>query len=288
MEPLISIKIPTYNCSIYLVETINSILNQKHIDLDLLDIEVVDDCSTDNPELVTKDLGKGRVKFYKNAENLGAVRNFNICINRSRCNFIHILHGDDYLDELFYFEIFNVIRENPKAVMLTTRVNFINENNVILGQSAQFKEEIESFITSTPFQFAGVVFNVQKARELNSFDENLIHLNDRDLWLRLFNFSMTNCIHLNNILGYYRIFEGNDSSRLIRSGKNITDLQKFYNKNSEILGLSEGKIKRLIYKFYRKQLVKLTTRSEVFANFLVALSIIRWKKMFIWSLKDRF
>ena len=43
MNPLISVKIPTFNCAEYLIQTIISVLNQKDFDLDLLEIEVVDD-----------------------------------------------------------------------------------------------------------------------------------------------------------------------------------------------------------------------------------------------------
>ena len=43
-KPLVSIVTPTYNSEVFIEETIQSILNQSHINWELL---IVDDCSTD-------------------------------------------------------------------------------------------------------------------------------------------------------------------------------------------------------------------------------------------------
>src|ERR1700758_2683106 len=79
-RPLWSVMIPTYNCANYLRETLQSVLAQDP-GPDVMQIEVVDDCSTkDDPEGVVREIGQGRVQFYRQPKNGGVTRNFNTCI----------------------------------------------------------------------------------------------------------------------------------------------------------------------------------------------------------------
>jgi glycosyltransferase involved in cell wall biosynthesis len=94
-RPFWSVMIPTYNCAQYLRETLASVLAQDPGPEDM-EIEVVDDQSTrDDPEAVVRELARGRVRFFRQPQNRGAIRTFNTCIARSRGRWLHILHGDD-------------------------------------------------------------------------------------------------------------------------------------------------------------------------------------------------
>jgi glycosyltransferase involved in cell wall biosynthesis len=106
--------IPTYNCANYLRETLNSVLVQDP-GSELMQIEVVDDCSTlDDPEAVVKELGKGRVQFYRQPENVGYIKNFETCLQRSRGQLIHLLHGDDCVRDGFYRKMQGLFEEYPE------------------------------------------------------------------------------------------------------------------------------------------------------------------------------
>ncbi len=74
LRPIWSVMIPTYNCSIYLKQTIESVLNQDR-GINNMEIWVVDDCSIDNPEVVVEEFGKGRIKFFKQKQNVGQLNN---------------------------------------------------------------------------------------------------------------------------------------------------------------------------------------------------------------------
>ena len=76
--------IPTYNCANYLRETLTSVLAQDP-GAEIMQIEVIDDCSTkDDPQAVVEELGKGRVIFYRQPQNVGHTKNFETCLTRSR------------------------------------------------------------------------------------------------------------------------------------------------------------------------------------------------------------
>ena len=97
-RPLWSVMIPVYNSLPYLEQTIRSILAQDPGE-ELMQIEVVDDISKDGDvAALVERVGKGRVQFYQQPVNVGNVRNFETCINRARGHYVHLLHGDDYVE----------------------------------------------------------------------------------------------------------------------------------------------------------------------------------------------
>jgi len=276
MDKLISVKIPTYNCANYLVKTIESVLNQKDFNLELLDIEVIDDCSTkDNPKEIVDDFGQGRVSFYRQPKNVGAVNNFNTCIDRCNTKYLHVLHGDDFIEELFYAEIIRLINLNANANLLTTRSFFVNKYNEVFAYSDEIQNTSKvQFISNTPIQFAGTIIETNTIKLLNGFDTNLIHLNDRDMWLRILLFNERNWVHSNKILSNYRIFEENDTSKLVQTGENINDLYRYYIKNKNMLGLNQFTIKKLIFEFYINQNKKLQTYKAKIINLIVVIKLI--------------
>src|SRR4051794_18478975 len=89
-RPLWSVMIPTFNCAKYLRRCLESVLAQDP-GASRMEIEVIDDCSTkDDPAAVVQEVGKGRVRFHRNVPNQGVTRNFNICVERSSGQLVHI------------------------------------------------------------------------------------------------------------------------------------------------------------------------------------------------------
>lgn len=102
IRPTWSVMIPTYNGTKYLRETLQSILVQDP-GADEMQIEVIDDASTtDNPEKLVNDIGKGRISFFRQDNNKGQIKTWNNCIRRAQGHWIHILHQDDVVLPNFY------------------------------------------------------------------------------------------------------------------------------------------------------------------------------------------
>ncbi len=80
-------------------------------------------------EAIVKDIGKGRIEFFRQTENVGSLRNFETCINRSRGQLIHILHGDDMVKPGFYHEIENLFKKHPSIGAAFTGLTAIDEKN---------------------------------------------------------------------------------------------------------------------------------------------------------------
>jgi glycosyltransferase involved in cell wall biosynthesis len=224
----ISIKIPTYNCAKYLKETIESILGQQQIDLNLLEIEVVDDCSTlDNPEEIVAKFGKGRVTFFKQSQNVGAVRNFNTCIERCSADYLHILHGDDTVEPNFYQTFLSDIGNNEAFF---TQVNIIDENGIFkeLSQPLTGLSRVNDLYYGNAIRTPGVVVKRSVYDRIGRFDEELVHVADWEMWIRI----LANCTTYTNTtpIANYRDFPLNDTAKLTRTAENIRDFLRLHDK----------------------------------------------------------
>lgn len=130
-RPLWSVMIPVYNCSEFLVHTLTSVL-AENIPAEQMQIEVVDDASTDaDVRALVEKIGKGRVKYHRQQDNVGSLRNFETCLNRAQGKLVHILHGDDRVMVGFYNTIHSLFRAHPEAGAAFCRYQFIDERNML-------------------------------------------------------------------------------------------------------------------------------------------------------------
>ena len=100
-RPYWSVMIPAFNCAAYLEETLQSVLAQDQ-GAERMQIEVVDDASSEAIEPLVERIGKGRVGYFRQASNVGQVANFATCLTRARGEIVHLLHGDDLVLDGFY------------------------------------------------------------------------------------------------------------------------------------------------------------------------------------------
>lgn len=92
MPPKISVCIPTYNRPEYLSIAIQSALNQTYRDFELI---IIDDGSTPETASAVNTFHDSRIRFLRNEQNLGYVRNWNRCLVEARSEFVIFLLDDD-------------------------------------------------------------------------------------------------------------------------------------------------------------------------------------------------
>jgi glycosyltransferase involved in cell wall biosynthesis len=231
-RPLWSVMIPTYNCARYLRETLRSVLAQD-LGPDAMQIEVIDDCSTlDDPAAVVKEEGKGRVLFYRKQTNEGATKTFNTCIERSKGHLVHVLHGDDAVCPGYYSKISDVAALNPDVGLISARCFMIDEDSEISGVFQRVKmlevagNSVIPFLYTTPIVHAGVTVRREAYEKLGGYRLDLVHAADCEMFARIV--SAHSGIILTDVLAYYRIFEGNDTSRLRKTGENVRDVCRLH------------------------------------------------------------
>ncbi|MBL7950721.1 MAG: glycosyltransferase family 2 protein [Flavobacteriales bacterium] len=229
--PTWSVMIPTFNCASLLRRTLTGLLAQAP-SAEVMQIEVVDDHSTkDDPEAVVREVGQGRVSFYRHPANVGAIANFNSCIQRSRGALVHILHGDDLIGPGFYAKMDAMVHAHPGSAMYATRCFFIDEEDVITWVSPRLTVAEAGTHDATPMyyanqlQFAGVVIRRSFYEQHGGFLPELVHTADWEMWCRAM--SQGGCVTTSDVLASYRVFAANDTGRLMRTAENLRDRIRF-------------------------------------------------------------
>lgn len=89
---IVSIITPTYNCGIFIAETINSVLAQTYNNWEML---IVDDCSTDNTKEIVEQFKDSRIKYICLEHNSGAAVARNTALRMAQGRWIAFLDSDD-------------------------------------------------------------------------------------------------------------------------------------------------------------------------------------------------
>jgi glycosyltransferase involved in cell wall biosynthesis len=183
-KSLISVIIPTYNRECVIKNSIQSVLNQTYHNLEVI---VVDDCSSDNTELLIKEIRDPRLKYYKLEKNKGACFARNFGFEKSRGNIIGLHDSDDvwhkdkiekqmYLLEKggfdFVFCGMNRILESGEKFYYPDSKN-INEANFYL------QELCENIMSTQTMLMKRIVFESVK------FDESFKRYQDWDFAIRV-------------------------------------------------------------------------------------------------------
>jgi glycosyltransferase involved in cell wall biosynthesis len=191
-RPLWSVMIPTYNCADYLRETLASVLAQDP-GRDIMQIEVVDDGSTkDNPEAVVREIGGDRVKFFRQSQNVGHIKNFDTCLQHAQGKLIHLLHGDDLVLPGFYENMQLAFDKNKEIGAAFCRHIFADDcgnwqHISVLEQptSGILHNWLEKIIVNHPIQTPSMVVRRNTYEKLGGFDYRLSCAEDWEMWMRI-------------------------------------------------------------------------------------------------------
>jgi hypothetical protein len=225
-RPLWSVMIPTFDCARYLEATLRSLLAQAP-GPEAWQIEVVDDHSTaDDPAEVVTRLGGGRVDFYRQSENVGVVTNLNTCLQRSRGEVVHLLHGDDMVLDGFYRILGDRLRQHPEAGAAYCRHLYVDERgrrldvaplepaaSGILAEGARFLAAEQRIMTPC----IGVRRSVYE--QLGGFDDRLACAEDWEMWVRIA--ARFPVYYEERPLACYRLHDDSNTGRNLRSGLSL-------------------------------------------------------------------
>lgn len=225
----LSIMLPSFNCAAYLREALASVLEQPGDALAGAQIMVVDDCSTrDDPESVVREMGAGRLAFFRQPRNLGACQNFNSCFDLAEREWIQILHADDYMLPGAYGEFAACLKKFPAALAVFARSQIVSAEGEFLLESPALGPEERGRLSYDPMMWirnpiypAGVLLNRRAKEEAGRFDCSFCHVNDWNYWWRLARTG--ECVYTRACIAAYRTSETGHSSSLVRSGKNVAE-----------------------------------------------------------------
>lgn len=189
--PLVSVICLSYNHEAYVVEALNSVINQTYPNIELL---IADDCSTDNSAIVIKDWLKEHpnVQFLSNNTNLGSNKTFNQLAKIAKGEYIIDLAADDVLlPNCIEKQIATFQNSKYKSLgIVYGNLIEIDENGAFLKNYYTEDEHPESgdiykMVIGRTTKICSVSSMVKKSvfDQLGYYDETLAY-EDLDLWVR--------------------------------------------------------------------------------------------------------
>lgn len=153
--PKVSVLVPTYNCGPFLDEAIQSVLAQTYSDFELV---IVDNCSTDNTEeVVSRYRSDARVRYHKNATNLGLVGNWNKCLEYVTGQYIKYLCADDKFHVQALEKMVGVMEAHPTVSLVVADKEFFGSMTKTIKMPFQHLVDGKEVIYQTlrTFDFMG-------------------------------------------------------------------------------------------------------------------------------------
>jgi glycosyltransferase involved in cell wall biosynthesis len=234
-NPLVSVFIPAYNVEDFIVESINSILNQTYLELEIV---VIDDASSDQTYSKLESLSKldSRIKLYRNDKNLGLVLNRNKGLQLCSGKYIALMDSDDISVENRIQRFVDFLEANTEFDAVTGWMQTFDNNGSkdILRYRTDFEMIKITSLFFSPLAHAAAMFKSSVIKDLK-YIEGVNFGEDYDLWLR---FLQNYKVHvIEDVFYLYRSHEtqSTDKSKL---EFNKSQLLKVVDRIHNILGIN--------------------------------------------------
>ena len=149
--PLISVVMPVYNVSDYVIESVESIVNQTYPNLEII---IVDDASTDSTfEILKNKYGSNKkIKIFRNNYNKKISYSLNYGIDKAKGQYIARIDGDDIAMPNRIEKQYEYLISNPNISLVGCSLIGIdddgNEFNKTLYPSSAYKLARLSYFSS--------------------------------------------------------------------------------------------------------------------------------------------
>lgn len=131
----VSILIPNYNHSKYLIQRIDSVLNQSYQNFEVI---ILDDCSTDNSRnIIEQYQNHPKVSsIIFNQQNSGSTfEQWDKGITLAKGEYIWIAESDDYASPLFLETLIGFVEKHTNVTLAYCASNLVDENGINIGKA---------------------------------------------------------------------------------------------------------------------------------------------------------
>jgi sialic acid synthase SpsE/spore coat polysaccharide biosynthesis protein SpsF (cytidylyltransferase family) len=218
-DPLVTVYITNFNYSSYIEQAVESVLNQKYQDFELI---IIDDGSTDNSKEIIenyKSHPKINIIFQKN-KGLNVTNN--IAIRMSKGKYIVRLDADDYFDSNALLLMVQELESNDKVGLVFSDYYLIDKKGEIITEEKRHNFSKVSLLDQ-PAHGACTMIRKSFLKELGGYSNNFSCQDGYELWIKMINYKSVSNINLP--LFYYR-----------KHGENLTEnKERLYRTRHEII-----------------------------------------------------
>ena len=183
---LVSVCVTTYNRVFLLPQTLNAILNQSYLNLQII---LVDDCSTDGTkELIETEflVLDNRIKYIRHDRNLGLSTARNTAIKHANGEYFTFCDDDDEWESDFIEKCVKFANAHQDTNIFCTSTKSKMVNTSIYSKTIQdINGSLKEFVLDgyTP-PVAGTFLRTKRLKELKGFSEDIKSGVDHDLWFK--------------------------------------------------------------------------------------------------------
>ncbi len=176
----VSVVIPCFNQAKYLPETVQSVLDSTHPDLEIL---IVNDGSTDETEKVAKNLAEKYPNVrYLFQENAGPSKARNHGIRESAGDYILPLDGDDLISKDYIHEAFKILRDQKDVKVIYCEAEKFGDKN----ETWTLKPFSLDLLARDNMIFVSGIYRKSDWEACGGYDENFIWgREDWEFWISM-------------------------------------------------------------------------------------------------------
>jgi teichuronic acid biosynthesis glycosyltransferase TuaG len=219
---MVSIITPSYNCSRFITDTVESVLSQSYVDWEMI---IVDDCSIDNSvEIIERIIDDNpKIRLIKLENNVGSAQSRNAALEVANGRFIAFLDSDDiwHPDKLEKQVEFMLKRKAPISF---TSYELIDENGASKNHIIHSVEKLTQidYLKNTIIGFSTSMIDTQMVG--NSFRMMDIRTRqDASLWITLLGKGFI-AQGINEVLMKYRVHSQSISANKGKAAKQVWNL----------------------------------------------------------------
>lgn len=246
-EQKVSIIMPAYNAGLYIGEAIQTVIQQTHLNWELL---IIDDGSTDETASIVRAFQDERIHFFSQS-NAGVSAARNKGLQNMSGTYFCFLDADDLMPEESLASRLSVFRQNPETSFVDGKVFVKNENLNHLIRTYQpcfTGSPLKKLIRLSHDCFLGNTWMVRRQPGFNyQFKEGLTHGEDRLFFIGLAN--QGKYAYTESPVLIYRRRQGSAMSNLDGLQKGYENLYKTVKKH--VQGRSISDLLYLKYKIIR-------------------------------------
>lgn len=213
---LVSIITPVYNAERFINETVQSIIEQKYENFELL---LIDDYSTDHSLAIMNSFAEvdSRIKVLQTPFNSGAAVARNVGLENARGQYVAFVDSDDKWKKNKLKEQIEAMKKNNYNFTYTN-FEIVSETNELIKEKVDLPEKLDyrALLKNTAIACSTVVID---RSVFGDFKMPVVRKGqDTATWLMLLRDGET--AHLvNKVLGSYRIVKGSISSNKLQALK---------------------------------------------------------------------
>ncbi len=214
MKPLVSVIMPVYNAADYLVESIQSIINQTYKNWELI---IVDDASTDNSWSLIKSFKSKyptKVKVIRLKKNLnkGGDVCANLAFQKAKGEFVARMDADDIAHPQRLAKQVKFLLANPDIFMVGSQAWVINGAGDVIGEKKlplSSQDIYKHYAVFHPMIHPTIMLRKDQVKTKNLYQIKYSANNDLLTFFKLL--KDKKFVNLKQKLLYYRVHGKNDS-----------------------------------------------------------------------------